>query len=123
MLKLSVFIKIPVAVIVPPGFGLFHNVDFFGMLKPHTINVIGDLLNYWFKNFDAWNRVSIDVFKKRDDFFDKRTFFITILDQGSFLDLYIFLDNEDVDWYKSMIWNKSPIRVNMVVVKLLRIWA
>ena len=46
MLRLSVFIKIPVAVIVLPGFGPFHNVDFFGMFELHTINVIGNLLNY-----------------------------------------------------------------------------
>jgi len=48
MLRLSVFIKIPVIIVVPPGFGPFHDVNFFGMLEQHTINVIYNLLNYQF---------------------------------------------------------------------------
>ena len=61
------------------------------------------------------------VFKGWDNFFDKVRFLLTILDQGSFLGLYMFLNNRDVnrDWY--MIGSKSPVGMNIIIVKFLRV--
>jgi len=61
------------------------------------------------------------VFKEWDNFFDKVRFLLTILDQGLFHGLYMFLNNRDVnrDWY--IIGNKSLVGMNMMIVKFLRV--
>ena len=45
-LRLSVFVKIPITIIVPPCFGAFHDVNIFGILEPNIVYIKGDLLHH-----------------------------------------------------------------------------
>jgi len=45
-LRLSVFVKIPMTLIIPPCFGTFHDVNIFGILEPNIVYIKGNLLHH-----------------------------------------------------------------------------
>ena len=114
---MSVYVKISATIIVPPGFGIPCNIDFFRVLMPYIADIYSKRVDNFFKNIDINNRISLEVFYEIFQFGNKSIFLLTILNKNTLQYPNLFLDYKNVDSDGSMIRGRSPIRVDMVGIK------
>ena len=78
-----VCVKVSATIIVPPGFGIPCNIDFFRVLMPYIADIYGKRVDNFFKNIDINNRISLEVFYEIFQFGNKLIFLLTILDENT----------------------------------------
>ena len=81
---LSVHVKIPTTIIVPPSFRMLRNIDLPGVFVPYSFDIIGKQMNDIFKSFSALNKVYFETLDRAYQLVNKMTFLITILDKKLF---------------------------------------
>ena len=106
---LSVHIEIPLIIIIPPGFGVLHNVDFLRMFIPYVIDIDSKWVDNFFKCIVIKNEICFKVLDKICQIFNKVIFFLTILDERLFCCMNIFLNYWYINSNRGIIWCKSLV--------------
>ena len=116
---LFVHIKVSLTIIVPPGFGVLCDVDILRMFMLYTVNIDSEWVNNFFKYIAIKNEICFEIFDKICQLFNKMIFFLIILGERLFCYMNMFLNYQYVDGNRSVIWCKSLVWVDMMVVMLL----
>ena len=101
---LLICIKIPITIIIPPSFGVLHDIGFLGIFMLYSIDIISEQLNNFFKSSNILNKVCFETLDKIYQLINKITFLFTILDKRIFCFLYMFLKYWNVNSDRSMVW-------------------
>ena len=94
-LWLSVHIEVPLTIIIPPDFGVLHDVDFLRMFIPYVIDIDSEWVDNFFKCIVVKNEIHFEVLDKICQIFNQVIFFLAILDKRLFCCINMFLNY----WY------------------------
>ena len=115
----SVNIKVTFTIVIPPTLGIPSDINDLWMLFPHSLYRASKIEDTYFKWLNIQNITSIDLFDNSNEFLNEWFLFIAVFDNCLFLGLKSLFDDRDSDSKRSIVWYKTPLWLDQIIIKFL----